>query len=339
MHDARQKPFYRRLVRINAVHGNRLTRLIMIFHTIRSSVLTAALCAVLVPVCYSPVIAAENGSQTDFLPDEMLLDAIEQDVLSLVTPRSHARIRIGRDNAGNRQAGASMQLAVMDSLLVDIDATESRFSDRQPAYTTRSLAAGIGSARYSGLNAYIGFSIWGKTSTIETGDTLLELAYYHTRWFVAAQYQIGDITLYLDPMFASIRPNISSERDAIALRVGADNEGGRWWLSWLRRDYHRDLSRIGSSPLLQRIIQSIALDQAYVLSDEEFTAGYQWLWTQSDLRLELITTTSAIDELRTDYGVLWYRHHINATWSLAIGVQKSLQQNFATLNLGLDISW
>ncbi len=286
-----------------------------------------------------PAFAADADLPEDLFLDEDLLDAIEQDVLALLPSQNHARLAAGRDNAGNTQLSAAVQLTVFDDWLLDIGAGESRINDSNPAYATTSLQAGIGSAGYDGFNWYAGFSDWGKSGAIKTEDGIIELGYRQLKWWTSAQYQQGEVTLYLAPRFSSRRPTISSNRDAFGVTIGFSGDNSRGWLSWLHRSYERDVSRLNSSALLQAILQNIALDQAYALTRDEYTAGYQWYWRQADARLELSRAVSAVDGSASHFVTLSLRYSIDAALSVDASVLTASGSNLTTLTLGVGLNW
>ncbi len=283
--------------------------------------------------------ASETDLPEELFLDEDMLDAIEQDVLALLPPQNHARLAAGRDNAGNTQLSATLQLTVFDDWLLDVGAGESRINDSDPAYATTSLQAGIGSAGYDGFNWYAGFSDWGKSGAIKTEDGVIELGYRQLKWWTSAQYQQGEVTLYLAPRFSSRRPTISSNRDAFGVTIGFSGDNSRGWLSWLHRSYERDVSRLNSSALLRAILQNIALDQAYALTRDEYTAGFQWYWRQADARLELSRAVSAVDGSASHFVTLSMRYTIDAALSVDASVLTASGSNLTTLTLGVGLNW
>ncbi len=301
---------------------------------------TPVFLALLTPVAQPGVVsAAEAGIPDELFLDDDLLDAIEQDVLSLLPPKNHARLSAGRDNAGNTQLNTGVQLIVADDWLVDFAAGESNINDSDPAYTTRSLQAGLGSAAHDGFSWYAGFSNWGKSGAIKTEDSIIELGYHRRTWWASAQYQQGDVTLYIAPRFSSRRSAISSGRDALGATVGYSGDNGRGWLSWLHRRYDLDVSRINTSALLQEILQSIALDQAYALTRDEYSAGYQWYWRDVDARVEFNRAISAVDGSGSNFVSLSLRYYLDASLSIDAGLLAASGSNLTTLTYGIGLSW
>ena len=302
--------------------------------------LTTVFIALLLSAAQPGVVsAAETDIPDELFLDEDLLDAIEQDVLALLPPKNHSRLSAGRDNAGNTQLNVGVQLVALDDWLVDVAAGKSNLNDSDPAYSTRSLQVGFGGAAHDGFNWYAGFSNWGKSGAIKTEDGVIELGYHQRKWWASLQYQQGDVTLYLAPRFSSRRSAISSGRDALGATVGYSGDNGRGWLSWLHRRYDRDVSRINTSVLLQQILQSIALDQAYALTRDEYSAGYQWYWRHADARVEFNRTISAVDGAGSDFVSLSLRYSLDASLSIDAGLLAASGSDLTTLTFGIGLSW
>ena len=294
--------------------------------------------------CRALAAEALQSDEADLLAeeawlDEAMLDAIEQDVLALLPGRNVVRLGASGDNAGNTQWSAGLQLQATDSLLLDASLSQSAINDSVPAYSTTAYRAGVGSAAYDGFIWYAAFSAWGKRNSIETEDSLLELRYRALHWWGALQLSRGDVVLFIDPVFSNRLRSISSGREAAGISLGRDTAEDRWWLSWLHRDYERNVALLNNSLVLQRILQSVALDQAYALSRDEYSLGWQWFWRHSDTRLEFSRVVSAVDAAESDYVSLNQRFSLDDTLSLSIGLQTAVGSGLNTLSAALALSW
>jgi opacity protein-like surface antigen len=276
----------------------------------------------------------------DLLLDDAWLDALEQDVFELVSVSNYLSLSLGTDNLNNRAYSAFVQLPLGDDFLFDAAVGRNTIKTIDLNYSTNSYAAGIGSSQYSGFNWRLGLNAWGKKQTIETVDVGVEFSYQtQDRWRTSLLLEQGVVTLYLRPFFSNRLVSIDSDRDAWGINLGHRFDTGSWWLSYLSRSYRRNLAALNTSVELQTIIQSIALDQAYALSSDEYVLGYEWYLQAGDLRFELNRVTSAVDSSDSDFVIISHRYYADETWSIRSSLQKSLQQSLLTLNVGVGVSW
>ena len=110
-------------------------------------------------------------------------------------------------------------------------------------------------------------------------------------------------------------------------------------MSYLKRNYDRKLSALNTSLLLQSIIQSDALDQAYALASDEAVLGYEWYLQGADIGIEYSRVISVIDNASSNYLALSYRYYAGDSITLSGRLQDSLGEGVFTLSLGVGILW
>lgn len=253
---------------------------------------------------------------------------------------NYASLTVGKDNQDNQLIDAFLYLPVGEYIMLDAGASRNDINDVQPSFTTKSYRYGIGSANPSGLNLHVGASTWGNKETIETADVAFDLSYKTTSgWRTGVQHQRGDVTLFIKPLFSSRLTSITSDRSAWGLNTSYTYDKGTWWLSYVKKDYELDLAALNSSFVLQLVLQSIALDQAYALSSDEYNLGYEWFFEHYDLGIQFSRVTSVVDNSDSDYLALSHRYYVNETFSLETSAQNSLDENLLNLSIGLGVNW
>jgi len=182
----------------------------------------------------------------------------------------------GRDNQDNQLLDAALLVPVNELVMLDAGIGANRINDVDTAFTTNDAWLGVGSTQASGFNVHLGARAWGEEQTIETTDYSAELSYQSAGgWRNSLMFERGDVTLYIDPMFSNRLTALNTGRRAWGITSGYTGDTGGGWLSWIRRDYERDLTLLNSNPVLQTVIKSFALDQAYALSSDEYNLGYE----------------------------------------------------------------
>lgn len=255
-------------------------------------------------------------------------------------PGNYASFTVGRDNQGNQLIDAFLYLPVDEYLVFDVGAGKNSINDVEPSFTTKSLRYGIGSAQLTGFNLHIGTHSWGKDQTIETEDLAFDLSYQtDSGWRTSVQYERGNVTLFIKPAFTNRLTSIDSDRHAWGINTSYTYDRGSWWMSYMKKDYERNLAALNTSFVLQLIIQSIALDQAYALSSDEYNLGYEWYFDKYDLDIQFSRVTSVVDNSDSSYLTLSHRFYVNDTFSLRTSVQNSLEENLFNITLGLGILW
>lgn len=255
-------------------------------------------------------------------------------------PGNYAALTLGRDNRGNQLFDALLLITAGEHIALDANAGKNEINDAQPTFTTKYLQLGLGSTQSAGLNIHISTRFWGKKQTIETSDLAFELSFLsQDRWRTGVVYETGDVTLFTDPVFSSKLDSVVSDRHAWGINSSHSHDTGVWWISYVKRNYERDLPAIDSRPLLQVIIQNIALDQAYALSSDEYNLGYEWYFQRFDFSIQFSRITSIIDNSDNDYLILGHRYYANETISIQTSLQNSLEENLINLNIGLGVLW
>lgn len=256
------------------------------------------------------------------------------------SPSNYAALTMGRDNHGNQLIDALIYIPVDEFLIVDASAGKYSANEAEPSFATKNYRYGIGSTQLTGFNFHIGARSWGKKQTIETDDLAFDLSYNsQNRWHTGILYERGDVMLFIEPAFSSRLTSINSDRSAWGINTSYSHDTGSWWLSYIKRDYERDLAALDNSLLLQIIVQNIALDQAYELSSDEYDLGYEWYFLRYDFSVQYSRVVSIIDDSNSSYLSLAHRYYINETFSLQTSVQNSLEENLINLNIGVGVLW
>lgn len=289
--------------------------------------------------CSAVDAASETKSTQSTTQSSGLLITDWEDELNY-GPGNYASFTIANDNQRNRLLDAFLYIPVNDDLALDAGVSKHFTNDVEPSFTTKSHRYGIGSTQASGFNLHIGASSWGKTQTFETSDLAVDLSYQTlNRWRTGVQYERGDVTLFIKPAFSNRLNSINSDRSAWGVSTSYTYDKGAWWLSYLKKDYERNLSALNSSFVLQLIIQSIALDQAYALSSDEYNLGYEWYFGRYDLSIQFNRVTSVVDDTDSDFLVFSNRYYLNETFSIQTSAQNSLNENLLNLSVELGVLW
>ncbi len=272
--------------------------------------------------------------------DDAILDSLELDDDSADYRGIYLAASLGRDNIDSTQSSVQLQLPASDDVLLDASLASNTVNDPSRNYTTRSAQLGLGSTQTGTLSWHIAGSFWGKRQTVETRDLQAEITYRTSHnWHSSVILESGKLELFLRPDFSNQVTSLSSNRTALGLRIGSDSGTGRWWLSYLKRRYQRDLPRINISRLLQFRLQSIALDQVYALSSDEYTLAYQWFMRNGSLTLELSRITSIVDSSDSDFATVNHRYYLTDSVSLNSSILLSIDDDFRSINLGLGFNW
>lgn len=279
------------------------------------------------------------------LPDEAWLDALEQDIFAQDDPTQDdisffALLSVTGDNDNNRQLNASLRTLFAEYYSLEAELGQRSIRSSDADYTIKSYWLGFGSAGAYGFNWHLSTRSWGKSQTIETSDEAFELSYRTLDlWFISLLLEQGNVVLFLDPVFSDRRASLSSDRNGWGINIAHDMDTGAWWLSYLQRDYERDLPALDNRLTLQLIVQNIALNQAYSLSSNEYAIGYQWFLNRADLSIELSRITSVVDKADSDFLTLSYRYYVNSSINLQSSLQSSLDEDLYGLTLGLGMLW
>lgn len=272
---------------------------------------------------------AENSLLNDDWGDELTFNA-----------SNYVALSVGGDNQSNQFFDALLQMPVDEYLLLDAGAGKNMISDTQSSFTTKSFQFGISSVQPAGLNMHVGTRFWGKKQVIETYDLSFELSYQsHSQWHTSVQLEHGTVTLFIKPFFSSRLTSIGSDRSAWGINTGHANDTGNWWLSYMKREYERNLPALDNDRTLQIIVQNNALDLAYALSSDEYALGYEWYFQQSDFSIQFNRVTSVVDNSDSDYLIMAHRYYASESISVQTDLQSSLNETLMSLSVGLGILW
>lgn len=281
----------------------------------------------------------------DLLPDESWLDDLETSIIESRTAQQdrvsyYLQLTAGSDTEQNHDYHALFNVLFGTDFRIDTAIGQSSLEDDDSRQTLDEYELGFGSAAAYGTNWHISTRAWGKEQTLETRDTAIEVNYRTLDlWYASVSYEQGNVELFAKPGFSGRLTSIDTDRSSWSISLARDIDDAGWWLSYVNRDYERDITALSRRPRLQFILQSVALDLAYTLSSDEITLGYQWFLDSADLGMEFSRVTSAVDSSDSDFLSVRYRYYVDGHLNLQASLQQSLNQNLTYLSLGLGLGW
>lgn len=171
------------------------------------------------------------------------------------------------------------------------------------------------------------------------------------RWQLGLSLDVKPLILRLDlgsgaaTFYArdDLPPNwrIASSRDIDAnywsLRLDGDALDGGWFFQWSEYDYERDLSRLGSSALLQLIVAPGALEQAGLLLQRQTRLGWVGDFGISRYSLQWSRSQNAVDDAISGSLSLDLSHPLSEQLAVSLGVGHVVDSNQPwSVSLGLE---
>ena len=257
---------------------------------------------------------------------------------------NYASLSAGVDNDNGSLINAYGDFALNETLRVNFSLGENTVAGEDEDFSTKQYQLAIAGHHNQSAGRAItwslGYQVWGKTEAIESQDRRVSLGYFfNPQWHVSVDYEKGSLEVFFKPRFSRRKSSLSSDRQAWRLSTGYTVDTGSAWLSYLQREYEKDLPAINRRPLLQRSIKSIALNQAYALSKEELTLGYEWFFESMDLGADYNRITSVVDNHRNQYASLYTRFYIGQSMTADLRLEQEINDNFTVFIAGVGFVW
>jgi len=250
----------------------------------------------------------------------------------------------GLDNQSGNHADAALDIALNRVLRVNAQVGETTTDSDTGSLTTRQLELGLTGSHpvtaSSTLSWSLGYRHWGNNHVIESRDWRIGLGYrYASRWNIAVDYETGNIKAFIKPEFSNRGRSVNSDRRAWRLSTGYTASTGTAWVSFLRRDYAKDITTLTRRRALRRAIKRFALDQAYALSKQELNLGYEHFFESLDLGLEYNRITLIINDQHNQYASLYTRFYIGRSWTTGLRVEQEIGHQFTDFTVDIGLAW
>lgn len=245
-----------------------------------------------------------------------------------------------RDQQRNQTLSFGLSLPLGDAAGLSLFLDRSRLQGDGEDFDSSDIGGELGLRIDERLQLFGGYRYQGQSGDLEIGRWSLGARLGGERLALRIDYANGPVTVYarddLPPNWrvASSR-DIDSERWTLQLDGGGSNWA--WFATWSDFDYASDLSRIGSSALLQLILSPGALEQADLLPERQLRLGLQWLAGENSLGLQWAQSRNAVDDDTSDSLALDLSHPLSARLSLQLGVGHVLDSDQPwSLTAGLE---
>jgi len=257
---------------------------------------------------------------------------------------NYISLNAGLDNDNGNLFDAYIDIALTDELRATLGLGENTTESTDGSFTTKQQQISIvgyhSQSQLSALTWSLGYRTWGKKDTIETQDSNISAGYFFSNnWHLSLDYETGKLELFIKPEFASRAASISSDRNAWRLTTGFTHNTGSFWISFLQRKYEKNLPAINQQRTLQRAIKNIALNQAYALSKEELTTGYEWLFETMDLGIEYNQLVSVVDNHHNHYASIYSRFYVGQNLTVNLRIEQEINDRFTVYTAGIGYAW
>lgn len=257
---------------------------------------------------------------------------------------NYVSLSAGLDDDSGKSFDAYADISLIEDLRLSFSHGENTAEVKKGDFTTeQNQIAFSGTRTQNDLSAFtwsLGYRTWGKEDFIETRDTNISVGYlFKNNWHVSVDYETGELELFIKKKFINRPASISSDRNAWRLTTSYTHDTGSAWISFLSRDYEKDLPSLKLKPVLRRSIRNIALSQAFALSEEEFTLGYEWLFDGLDFGVDYNQIISTVDNHRNQYASLYSKHYVGQNLLFNLRIEQELNNNFIMFTAGIGIVW
>jgi hypothetical protein len=257
---------------------------------------------------------------------------------------NYAAFSAGLDDEDGRQYDVYADIGLIEELRFILAFNKYIFNSKNEDFSTRqsdfTLAGHHIQEDQSAFSWSLGVQSWGKRDVIETGDVVLSAGYFFKyNWHLSLGYETGNVELFIRPEFASRATSISSKRRAWRFTTGYSSVTGSVWLSLLKREYEQNLPALDRRPILQRSIKSVALSQAYALSKEELSIGYEWVLEALDIGVDYNRITSVVDDQRSQYLSIFSRYYVGEDVMVNFRVEQEINDSFTVFTAGIGFVW
>ncbi len=245
-----------------------------------------------------------------------------------------------RDQQQNQTLSFGLSLPLGDAAGLSLFLDRSRLQGDGEDVDSSDIGGELGLRIDQRLQLFGGYRYQGQAGDLEIGRWSLGARLGGERLALRIDYANGPVTVYARD---DLPPNwrVASSRDIDSERWTLQLDGGgsdwAWFATWSDFDYASDLSRIGSSALLQLILSPGALEQADLLPERQLRLGLQWLAGENSLGLQWAQSRNAVDGDTSDSLALDLSHPLSARMSLQFGVGHVLDSDQPwSLTAGLE---
>ncbi len=259
-------------------------------------------------------------------------------------PLNYISLTTGLDNDNGRLFDAYLDIALTEELRLSLGTGASTSKNTESSFTTRSQQVTISGyhkqPNLSALNWSLSYQTWGGKDTIETRDSNISIGYsFNNSWHFSIDYETGQLALFIKPQFSRKAVAINSDRHAWRFSTSYSHQTGSFWLSVLQRKYDKNLPAISQHGRIQRAIKHNALSQAYTLSKDELTLGYEWFFDTLDLGTDYHRLVSVIDSQRSHYFSIFSRFYVNQHLSINLRIEQEIDASSTLYTAGVGFSW
>ena len=255
-----------------------------------------------------------------------------------------ASLTAGLDNENGSLFDAYVDMSLTEILRISLSAGENTSDTNEGKFTTRQIQTSISglhtNKNQSAMAWSIGYRTWGKSNVIETEDSIISIGYFSPdNWHLSLDYETGQLQLYTRGEFSKRQKSLKSNRDAWRLSFDHTHNGGFAWMSYLQRNYAQNLSLLNERRNAQRAINNIALNQAFALSKEELTLGYEWFLETLDLGVDYNRIISVVDNHRNHYASIFTRHYVGNNLTVDLRIEQEINDRFTVFTVGVGYAW
>jgi len=263
--------------------------------------------------------------------------------LAHAEPVHYVSLNTGLDSDNGTLVDAYIDIGVSEKLRISLGLGQDTVQGTEGSITTKQRQISISGyhhqSGFSALTWSLSYRTWGKKDAIETQDSNISIGYFFSNhWHLMLDYEIGKLEMFIKPKFAKRIASIASDRHAWRLTTGYTHHSGAFWLSFLQRQYEKNLPVISQRPRFQRAITSIALDHAYSLSKEEFSMGYEWLFETLDLGVDYSRYASTANN-HYHYASIYTRFYIGLNLTVNLAVEQEINAPFTVYTAGIGFAW
>ena len=245
-----------------------------------------------------------------------------------------------RDQQRNQTLSFGLSLPLGDAAGLSLFLDRSRLQGDGEDFDSSDIGGELGLRIDERLQLFGGYRYQGQSGDLEIGRWNLGARLGGELLALRIDYANGPVTVYARD---DLPPNwrVASSRDIDSERWTLQLDGGgsdwAWFAAWSDFTYENDLSRIGSSALLQLILAPGALEQADLLPERQLRLGLQWLAGENSLGLQWAQSRNAVDGERSDSLALDLSHPLSPRLSLQLGVGHVLDSDQPwSLTVGLE---
>jgi len=245
-----------------------------------------------------------------------------------------------RDQQQNQTLSLGLSLPLGDATGLSLFLDRSRLQGADEDFDSSDIGGELSLRIDERLQLFGGYRYQGQSGDLEIGRWNLGARFGGETLSLRIDFADGPVTVYARD---DLPPNwrVASSRDIDSERWSLQLDGGgndwAWFAAWSDFDYASDLSRIGSSALLQLILSPGALEQADLLPERQLRLGLQWLAGEDSLGLQWAQSRNAVDGERSDSLALDLSHPLDERLSLQLGIGHVLDSDQPwSLSAGLE---